>query len=96
MRGPNAGRMACLRDSFASRGVSAQASELLLSSWRSKTNSSYNSLFSKWASWCEQRNRDPTAGPVEDVVNFLAELHAEGYQYRFLNVYRSAISSIHE
>ena len=95
-RGPNAGRMACLRESFASRGVSAQASELLLSSWRSKTNSSYNSLFSKWASWCERRNRDPTVGPVEDVVNFLAELHAEGYQYRSLNSYRSAISSIHE
>ena len=32
-RGPNTGRMACLRDSFASQGVSAQASELLLSSW---------------------------------------------------------------
>ena len=88
--------MARLRDSFASRGVSTQASELLLSSWRTKTNSSYNSLFSKWASWCEQRNRDPTAGPVEDVVNFLAELYAEGYQYRSLNAYRSAISSIHE
>ena len=59
-------------------------------------NSSYNSLFSKWPSWCERRNRDPTAGPVEDIVNFLAELHAEGYQYRSLNAYRSAISSIHE
>ena len=77
VRGPNTGHMACLRESFASQGVSAQASELLLSSWRSKMNSSYNSLFSKWASWCEQRNRDPTAGPVEDVVNCLAVLHAE-------------------
>ena len=95
-RRPNIGRMARLRDSFASRGVSAQASKLLLSSWRAKTNSSYNSLFSKWTSWCEQRNRDPTAGPVKDVVNFLAELYEDGYQYRSLNAYRSAISSIHE
>jgi len=70
--------MAHLRDSFASRGISTQALELLLSSWRNKTNSSYNSLFAKWARWCEQRSRDPIAGPVEDVVNFLAELHAEG------------------
>ena len=92
----NAGRMAYLRESFTSRGISTQASDLLLSSWRDKTNTSYNSLFAKWASWCDQRSRDPTAGPVEDVVNFLAELFTEGYQYRSLNAYRSAISSIPE
>ena len=90
------GRMAYLRESFSSRGISAQASGLLLASWRDKTNTSYNSLFAKWANWCEQRSRDPTAGPVEDVINFLAELFAEGYQYRSLNAYRSAISSIHQ
>ena len=85
-----------LRQSFTSRGISTQASDLLLSSWRDKTNTSYNSLFAKWADWCEQRSRDPTVGPVEDVVNFLAELFAKGYQYRSLNAYRSAISSIHQ
>ena len=92
----NISRMAHLRKSFSSRGISAQASELLLSSWRDKTNTSYNSLFAKWANWCEQRDRNPTSGPVEDVVNFLAELFAKGYQYRSLNSYRSAISSIHQ
>ena len=71
--------MARLRDSFASQGVSTQASELLHASRRSKTNSSYNWLFSKWAGWCAQRSRDPTVGPVQDVVNFLADLHAKGY-----------------
>ena len=30
------------------------------------------------------------------MVNFLAELFAKGYQYRSLNAYRSAISSIHQ
>lgn len=89
-------RMAYLRESFSSRGISTQASELLLSSWRDKTNTSHNSLFAKWADWCEQRNRDPTARPVEDVVNFLTELFTRGYQYRSLNAYCSAISSIHQ
>ena len=88
--------MAHLRKSFSLRGIFEQASDLLLTSWRGKTNTSYNSLFAKWASCCEQRNRNPTTGPVEDVVNFLAELFAEGYQYRSLNAYRSAISSIHQ
>ena len=36
------------------------------------------------------------AGSVEDVVNFLAELHAEEYQYSSLNAYYSAVSSIPE
>ena len=35
-------------------------------------------------------------GPTEDVVNFLANLYSEGYQYQSLNPYRSAISSTHQ
>ena len=56
------------------------------------TSFKYNSLFAKWADWCQQRDRNPTAGPIEDVVNFLAK---EGYKYCSVNVYRSAISSVH-
>ena len=33
---------------------------------------------------------DPISGPVGEVVNFLAHLYVQGYQYR------SAISSVHE
>ena len=92
---PKPGCMAYLRESFSSRGVSQEASNLLLSSWRPKTQSIYNSAFSKWASWCQQRNRDPTFGPIEDIVNFLSESFGKGFQYRSLNSYRSAISAVH-
>ena len=34
--------------------------------------------------------------PIGHVANFLSELFQEGYQYRSLNAYRSAISSVHE
>ena len=87
--------MAHIRKSFASRGISSEASALLLASWRPKTQSNYNSLFSKWSYWCSQRNRDPTVGPVEGIVNFLAELFKDGYRYRSLKSYRSAISALH-
>ena len=53
-------------------------------------------LLSRWSSWCQQRGRDPLSGPIEDVVNFLAGLFSEGYQYQSLNAYCSAISSTHE
>ena len=36
-----------LRESFTSQGISAEASDLPLSSWRTKTKSNYNSLFAK-------------------------------------------------
>ena len=89
-------RLACLRQSYTSRGISSQGSDLMLASWRDKTNSNYGSSFSKWAGWCQQRGRDPLTGPIEDVVNFLAKLYSEGYKYQSLNAYRSAISSTHE
>ena len=34
--------------------------------------------------------------PVGEIVNFLADLFDQGYQYRSLNAYKSAISSVHE
>ena len=89
-RSTSIGRLAYLRQSYASRGISAEASDLMLRSWREKTNSNYASSFSRWASWCQQRGRDPLAGPIEDVVNFLAGLYSEGYQYQSLNDYHSA------
>ena len=60
-----------------------------------KTNSNYGSS-ARWASWCQQQGRNPLSGPVADVVNFLAELFSQGYQYQSLNFYCSAISSVHE
>ena len=46
--------------------------------------------------WCNERNSDPVSGDINEVINFLAALYDEGYQYRSLNAYRSAISSVHE
>jgi len=66
-------------------------------SWRDKAHySNYGSSFSKWASWYQQRGRDPLSGPIDDGVNFLANLYSEGYQYQSLNAYCSAISSTHD
>ena len=89
-------RMAHLRNKFRSQNLSEEATALLLKSWRTKTNKSYDSLFGKWHSWCVERSFNPFSGPVTNVANFLAQLCAEGYQYSSINSYRSAISSVHE
>ena len=92
---PSTGRVAYLRQHYVNQKLSGEASDLLLSSWRQKSAQSYDSLCKKWISWCSERNSDPVSGPVEDVVNFLAHLHTQGYQYRSLNSYTSAIASLH-
>ena len=85
-----------LRERYRGKHLSGEASKLLLASWRPKSSKSYDSLFAKWASWCSERGSDPITGDVSEVVNFLAHLFGQGYQYRSLNSYRSAISSVHE
>ena len=89
-------RLAIVRNQWRSGGLSEEASRLLASSWRNKTKSTYESLFKRWDSWCQERNRDPIRGPIADIMNFLAGLFEQGYQYRSVNSYRSAISSVHE
>ena len=88
-------RVAYLRQHYTSQRLSGEATALLLSSWRKKSSQSYDSLCKKWIGWCSERQADPVSGPIEDVVNFLAFLYSENYQYRSLNSYRSAIASMH-
>ena len=88
--------LAYLRQRNQDKEISQEGTELLLASWRHISSKSYNSLFRKWAGWCHERSSDPVSGPISEIVNFLAHLFKEGYQYRSLNAYRSAISSVRE
>ena len=85
-----------LREKLRDQQLSTQAAELILKSWRIKTNKSYDSLFGRWHCWCTEWGSDPFSGPVSEVANFLAYLHGEGYQYDSVNTYRSAILSVHD
>ena len=69
--GPTVSRMAFVREKCRSGGLLAEASQLVSASLHSKPASSYESLFRKWNSWCMERSRNPTKGPIADVVNFL-------------------------
>ena len=70
--GTTSGRVAYLRQHYASKKLSGEAADLLLSSWRQKSSQSYDSLCKKWIGWCTERQANPVSGPIEDVVNFLA------------------------
>ena len=91
-----ASHMAYLQEKFASQNLSGTARDLLLASWRTNSNKTYDSHFNKWLCWCSARGSDPISGPVSEIVNFLAHLHKEGYRSSSLNVFRLAISSVHD
>ena len=64
--------MAHLSDSFASRGISAQAfrvTPLMIEKQNQQQLATTLSLFSKWGSWFEQNVRDPTVEPLEDIAS---------------------------
>ena len=89
------GRLQGLRQRFQAGGFSEEAVQLILSSWRSKTEANYNSVWRKWQTWCVNRDVNPFDADLRHIVGFLADEFKEGKQYRSLNCYRSAISSTH-
>ena len=84
-----------VRGRVASEGISEHAADLVVGSWRDGTKVAYNSAWSKWGSWCNPQQIDPFQVTVANVVNFLSNLHREGYEYSTIHSHRSAISSFH-
>ena len=88
-------RVEGLRRPFQEKYTLGKASELILASWRQKTNSNYKSFWRKWEEWCRSRNVHPFSSGISEVLDFIADQFEAGRQYRSLNGYRSAISSCH-
>ena len=86
------GHLEGLRQRFRAEMISDQAIDLILSSWRDKTNSNYNSVWKAWESWCAARGVHPFLSAISNVLDFLAEKYAAGLKYCSLNWYRSALS----
>ena len=91
-----AGCMAHFRPKLAKERFSQKVSDILLSSWRKKTASQYESAWKAWSGWCSEREINPFSTTLENIFEFLADLFHKGFKFRTLGVYRSAISSNHE
>ena len=92
----NLGLVAPVWKSQPWKGILEEGSEVLLASLRQKSTKSYDSLFHKWVVWCREWDSDPVFGPISEVVNFLAHLFKEGYQYCSLNSYYLPITLVIE
>ena len=84
------------RETLVKSGISERAAHLTVNSKRQSSSVNYNSSWKKWSSWCYRKQIDPFRCTINYVRDFLACLYEEGYAYRSINCYRSAISSFHE
>ena len=88
--------MDLVREQLASKGLSKEASSLIVQSRRAGTQSHYKSAWGQWASWCAQQQIDPVRCPLNQILEFLTSLFSKGLQYSTIGGYRSAISAFHE
>ena len=65
------GRMACLRRSWQSEGLSDEVVAIIGKSWQFSTESAYSSAWRQWDCWCAERNIDPISAPDRDILEFL-------------------------
>jgi len=75
-----------IRKNLKAKRIPENASRLIISSWRDKTNAA-------WDVWCTKRNLPSFLLDVSAVLSFLADEFEAGRQYRSLNCYRLVLSS---
>ena len=88
--------VACIRKGTESTGISEQATNLISKSRREGTRRNYRSAWTKFSSWCTQKQANPFHCSLDTILNYLAHLFSQKYEYRTINNHRSAISAFHE
>ncbi|XP_038062756.1 uncharacterized protein LOC119733242 [Patiria miniata] len=83
-----------IRERLASTGISNRTSEIIVASWRSKTQKQYASYLRRWDSFCSQHGINPIKPTIGNALQFLTDLFDGGLSYSSVNSARSAISSI--
>ena len=89
-------RLEIIRNQQQAEGISSGASQLLAAGWSRGTNTTYESAWKRWDSWCSERKIDPISCAIQPFLEFLTSLFKEGLQYRTINTIRSAISMTHK
>ena len=90
------GSLDSFRRNLATQGISEKAADLIVSSRRDGTNSTYSSAWNKWTSWCSEKQIDPFRCLIKYILNYLAGMFEAKYEYSTICFHRSAISAFHD
>ena len=89
----NALCMSFIRKSLHSQKFSKRFESVIMSSWRTTTKKQYQTYYQKWQKFTCERQIDSLHPPLNQVLDFLADLFESGLRYSALNTARSALST---
>ena len=85
--------MPLVRRFYASHGLSNDATDLIMASWRPGTKAQYSVYLKLWSKFFEDRKL-PYRPTLKFGIEFLTFLFSEGYSYPQIAMARSALSSV--
>ncbi len=85
--------LSVIRTSVEKQGVSGQAADIIMQSWRQSTKKQYVSYINRWISFSREKQADTIQPPIGIAVDFLADLYGKGLTYSAINTARSALST---
>ncbi|XP_046546323.1 uncharacterized protein LOC124256363 [Haliotis rubra] len=83
-----------IREAVQSEGISEQATDIILQSWRNSTHKQYGGYLQRWMLFCTQKDADPFSPPLRIGLDFLVELYKSGLSYSAVHTARAALSSV--
>ncbi|CAG2218782.1 unnamed protein product [Mytilus edulis] len=82
-----------LREKLCERGLSKDAANIIIGSWRESTQKQYGSYIQKWMLFCNEEKINQFNPSINNVLKFLFNLFENGLGYSALNTAKSAVSS---
>ena len=86
--------MQFVRQSIQGVGLSPEAIEIYMSSWRKSTQQQYKGYIERWLKFCTDNSVSPLSPQISEVIEYLLSLFNSGWGYSCLNTARSALSSV--
>ena len=83
-----------LRETLLVHGISSDAVDIILSSWRLSTKKQYGAYVKRWLLFCDREKIDKFNPDINCVLKFLSHLFSCGIGYSGINTAKSAISSL--
>ena len=76
------------------QGFSQSTIDIILSSWKQRSQSQYNSSLQKWLLFCHEQHINIFSPSVLEALDFLTSLYHKGLSYSAVNTARSALSFV--
>ena len=87
--------MQSVRDRFRNQGLSEDATEFVMSSWRESTQQMYDVYIRQWVWYACEKKVDQFSQPLTTAINFLTQLAKHDLSYSAVCTARSAAIFVH-